>query len=227
MVTQRPIGYEEQLEEHHRKLQEEPRYLEKFLRKTEIKNEAESIEPRIRTIYQKYGNESDLPSQEDLVDLINRAHVDTQHAYRERKREHGFLSGWSRNEPLEHRAYFTLQSLPKTFSDNMAVWGLQKMSYEEAFAEIQREKEDKTASNPLGSGLGMILLALSESETAWEGIKVAASIPFYLVYGTIVDPLLPDSTKAKQLMKNNNKLVEEQFQEFKKEIEEVFELYVR
>ncbi len=47
---QRPIGYDEELREHHRKLQEDKQYLDDFLQRTEVPNESDFIEFKIRDI---------------------------------------------------------------------------------------------------------------------------------------------------------------------------------
>lgn len=115
MAMQKPIGYEERLQEHHRRLQEEPQYLENLLERTRIErvDGPEIIEERIRKIYAMHDAEAELPNRSDLIKVINRAYEDAQRAEWDKVRKYGQeLIGRSSDEPLNDRAYYYLESLP-------------------------------------------------------------------------------------------------------------------
>jgi len=221
---QRANQAKERKKEHERRLQEDSRYLEAFLEDTEIENQAVDITKRIETVYVKFGWEEELPN--NLIEIVNKAHTDAQKT----KREFGFVteSGYwqpcHRHKPLlTDHAYWVLRDRPQQFLEGLEYDGLYKISYEEALAEIRKEKEDITVGP--SQVLGLMLFALSKAETPWEVVKMTASIPLSFIYSTVVYPLLPDSTKAKKLMGTNNEIVEAHFQYFKDEMKGIFQLY--
>lgn len=211
----------ERLQLHQQRLQKDPQYLEEFLESTKIENEAEQIAERITDLYREYGWTGELPH--DLTNIINKAHADAEKA----KREVGYVSEngkWRHCHrwPLEpfstDYAYWNLRDLPEQFREVADYNGFQKISYEEALAEIQ----DETVKPwPL---LGVMLMALPEM-TGWEAVKMIALAPINAIYSGVVYPFLSDATKATRLMESHNEMVEKQYDQFKENMQKVFDLY--
>ncbi|GEM_PF-5837803 len=165
--------------------------------------------------------QSFLPAKDELVDLINQAHADAQTYERNLVREHGWLAGHLQNEPLaKHHAYFLLRNLPAEYIHQVEEFGLEKISYEKALQEI---KEVGRLPH-YGTMLGLSVMGLAYVENGKDFVKGLASIPLAMASAT-VDIFLPRSVVAKRYMKNVNKTVDEHFQQFKEEIDKVFELY--
>src|SRR3989344_1450197 len=221
MPTRRPIGYDEQLREHRRLLEEDPEYLEEFLLQTEIPNESDFIEFKIRDIYTMNDAQSVLPAKDELVDLINRAHADAQAYERNLVYEHGWGAGHLQDAPIgTNNSYFLLRNLPVEYYQQVQEFGIGKISYEEALHFIKEIGRSPQYEAILTTGA----MHLTFAETGKDLLKGLVSIPLALA-GATVGMVLPDSVRAKIYMKNVNKEADNHFQDFKEEIDKVLELY--
>ena len=226
MVTQRPFGYEQQLEEHQRRLQDDPQYLENLLEQTKIErvDEPEIIEERIRKIYAIHGAEDELSGCNDLIKMINKAYEDAQRAKWDDVTKYGnALIGRRKDEPLTDRAYYYLEDLPINCLESVdpLAGGITPISYEEA-RQVVEEGGRFNYSEVAGWGV----YAATQAENIGQTLAMLfVGIPSMLL-GETIDSLSPTSTRIKRFMELYNKDASINFQQFKRKMDEIFELYL-
>ncbi len=116
MATTRPIGADERIAEHKRRLRNDPQYLEEFLKETEIPKETEVTIEQLHAVYAMNGCEDELPCRNDLVTIIDRAHTDTQASLRDRVTGTlGFASMQHPNPDIKDQGYYLLRDLPSQY----------------------------------------------------------------------------------------------------------------